>query len=112
MVVKITREEVRAKLENGAEVALVEALPAKYYLERHLPGALNLPRDRVDELAPTLLPDKSVEIIVYCASAPCKNSGIAAERLAELGYANVRDYHEGKADWIAAELPTESGGLN
>lgn len=112
MVAKITREEVRAKLENGVEVALVEALPAKYYLERHLPGALNLPHDRVDELAPTLLPDKSVEIIVYCASAPCKNSGIAAERLAELGYANVRDYHEGKADWIAAELPTESGGLN
>ena len=110
MVAKITREEVRAKIENGAEIALVEALPGKYYLEQHLPGALNLPHDRVDELAPALLPDKSAEIIVYCASAPCKNSTIAAERLAELGYANVRDYHEGKADWVAAGLLTESGG--
>ena len=112
MVAKITREALRAKLENGAETVLVEALPPRYYLERHLPGALNLPHDQVDDLAPAMLPDKSAEIIVYCASAPCKNSGIAAARLAELGYGNVRDYHEGKADWVAAGLPTESGGPN
>ncbi len=110
MAAKITREELKAKLENGAGVVLVEALPAKYYREKHLPGALNLPHDQVDALAPGLLPDKSAEIVVYCASGPCKNSGIAANRLAELGYANVRDYHEGKQDWVAAGLPTESGG--
>ena len=109
MVEKITREDLAAKLGNGARVTLVEALPAKYYKERHLPGAVNLPHDRVDALAPSLLPDKGAEIVVYCASAPCKNSGIAAERLVELGYTRVRDYHEGKADWVAAGLPTERG---
>jgi hypothetical protein len=25
-----------------------------------------------------------------------------------MGYTNVRDYAEGKSDWIAAQLPTES----
>ncbi len=108
-VTRITRDELKAKLDNGAAVTLVEALPAKYFEEAHLPGALNLPHDRVDELAPRLVPDKTAEIVVYCASAPCKNSGIAARRLAELGYGTVRDYHEGKADWVAAGLPTESG---
>ena len=49
------------------------------------------------------------EIVVYCASGPCQNSGIASRRLASLGYANVSDYHEGKAEWIAAGLPVESG---
>jgi rhodanese-related sulfurtransferase len=109
MVEKITREDLKAKLGNGAQVTVVEALPKTYYLERHLPGAMNLPHDRVDVLAPVLLPDKGAEIVVYCASAPCKNSGIAAARLAELGYTKVRDYHEGKADWVAAGLPTETG---
>ncbi len=109
MVARITRKELRAKLEQGTGVTLVEALPAKYYLDRRLPGALNLPHDQVDVLAPSLLPDKNAEIVVYCASGPCKNSGIAAGRLAELGYVNLRDYHEGKADWVAAGLPTESG---
>ena len=109
MVDKITREALAAKLEQGAAVTLVEALPARYYLDRHLPGALNLPHDQVDTLAPKLLPDRSAEIVVYCASGPCATSGIAAARLAELGYEKVRDYHEGKADWIAAGLATESG---
>ncbi len=109
MVATITREALAAELEQGAAITLVEALPAKYYLDRHLPGAVNLPLDQLDNLAPALLPDKTAEIVVYCASGPCKNSGIAADRLAELGYEKVRDYHEGKADWIAAGLPTESG---
>ena len=102
MVATITRDELKGRLDRGERIVLVEALPAKYYLHAHLPGALNIPHDQVDALAPTLLPDKAAEIVVYCANAPCKNSGLAAQRLSELGYARVRDYHEGKADWIAA----------
>jgi hypothetical protein len=30
--------------------------------------------------------------------------------LSRLSYEDVRDYHEGKQDWIEAGLPTESGG--
>jgi len=109
MVAKITRDELKTKLDRGERVVLVEALPPKYFLDQHLPGAINLPHDQVDALAPALLPDKGAEIVVYCANAPCKNSGIAAQRLAELGYGRVRDYHEGKADWIAAGYPVQSG---
>ena len=109
MVAIIAREELKAKLDRGHPVILVEALPEKYYRHAHLPGAINIPHDQVDALAPRLLPDKTAEIVVYCANGPCRNSGIAAGRLAELGYGNVRDYHEGKADWIAAGFPVESG---
>jgi rhodanese-related sulfurtransferase len=105
----ITLTELRAKLEAGEELILVEALGPAYYEEAHLPGAINIPHEQVDELAPSLLPDKQAQIVVYCASGPCRNSGIAAGRLEQLGYTNVRDYHEGKAEWIAAGLPTESG---
>jgi rhodanese-related sulfurtransferase len=108
MVAKIGRHEVQARIARGSAI-LVEALPAKYYLDRHLPGAINIPHDQVDALAPSLLPDKSAEIVVYCANGPCKNSAIAAERLAALGYLNVSDYHEGKQDWIDAGLPIETG---
>jgi rhodanese-related sulfurtransferase len=53
------------------------------------------------------VPDKDAEVVVYCASGPCPNSGIASNRLAALGYTNVRDYHEGKAEWVEAGLPVE-----
>lgn len=105
----ITRDELKAKLDAGAPVTLIEALPEKYFLHAHLPGAINIPHDQVDALAPSMLPDKGAEIVVYCANGPCKNSGIAAQRLSELGYRNVRDYHEGKQDWIEAGFPIEKG---
>jgi rhodanese-related sulfurtransferase len=107
MVITISRDEVRTKLDRGEPIVLVEALPSMYYEDAHLPGAINIPHDEVDALAPTLLPDKDAEIIVYCANGPCQNSGIAARRLVQLGYTNVKDYHDGKQDWIAAGLPTE-----
>ena len=109
MVQTITRDDLKARLDRGDPVVLVEALPAKYFQDKHLPGAINIPHNEVDALAPRLLPDKAAEIVVYCANGPCRNSALAAARLAELGYLKVRDYEAGKADWIAAGYPVESG---
>jgi rhodanese-related sulfurtransferase len=109
MVEKITLTQLKNELDRGDALTLVEALPAMYYEEAHLPGAINLPHDEVEELAAALLPDKDARIVVYCADGPCQNSGLAARRLARLGYTNVRDYEQGKAEWVAAGLPTESG---
>lgn len=108
MVNRITRNELKAKLDSGKKIWLIEALPEKYFLEKHLPGAINLPHDLVTELAPQLLSDRAAEIIVYCASTTCQNSTIAVEKLTELGYTNVRDYKEGKQDWVDAGLTTET----
>jgi rhodanese-related sulfurtransferase len=109
MITKITRDELTAKLDANEPLFLLEALPESYYEESHLPGALNLPIDQIEELAPRLVPDKSALVITYCANEPCPNSLIAAQQLAALGYTQVREYYEGEQDWIEAGLPTESG---
>ena len=109
MVARISRDELRALIDRSAPFVLLEALPAAYFEDAHLPGARNLPHDQVDALAPTLVPDRATEVVVYCANAPCPNSEIAARRLIALGYANVREYAEGKEDWVNAGLPIERG---
>jgi len=103
----VTLDEVKQAVDAGIAI-LVEALPREHYDKEHLPGAVNIPHDQVDKLAPTVLPHKHAAVIVYCANGPCANSGIAARRLAELGYTDVSDYHLGKEDWFAAGLPFES----
>jgi len=108
MATKITLAELQDELEKG-EVTLVEALGPQYYEDGHIPGAINIAHTEVQELAPSLLPDKDAPIVVYCASGPCQNSDLAARQLERLGYTNVRDYHEGKAEWVAAGHPLESG---
>ena len=105
---QISRTELHDQLQAGSSFKLVEALPVKYYQEAHLPTALNLPLDRIDELASSLLPNKDELIVTYCASDACENSATAAAHLRKLGYCNVREYHEGKAGWIAAGLPVET----
>ena len=109
MATVITLDELTSKLDAGDPLVLVEALGPQYYEQEHLPGAINIPHTQVHDLAPSLLPDRDAEIVVYCSNGPCQNSGIASRVLSALGYTNVRDYHEGKAEWISAGLPTESG---
>jgi rhodanese-related sulfurtransferase len=64
----VSREELKGKMDRGEGFTLVETLQEVAYQHEHLPGAINLPPDRVRELAPNLLPDKGAEIIVYCSS--------------------------------------------
>ena len=68
MVATISRDELKEKIERGNKFVLVETLPRTAYDHAHLPGAINLPPDGVERLAPALLPDKSAEVVVYCAS--------------------------------------------
>jgi len=68
MVATISRDELKEKIERGNKFVLVETLPRTAYDHAHLPGAINLPPDVVEQLAPALLPDKSAEVVVYCAS--------------------------------------------
>jgi len=68
---------------------------------------LNLPPGKVAEIAPDLLPDKAVEIVLYCWDAGSSTSPQAARELAAMGYTNVQEYGEGKKAWIAAGLPVE-----
>ncbi|MBX9963404.1 MAG: rhodanese-like domain-containing protein [Burkholderiales bacterium] len=104
----ISREALAASLQSATPPVVLEALPEKYYAQKHLPGALHMPHDQVDALAAGLIPSKSAPVVVYCASTTCQNSHIAARRLTQLGYENVRVYTGGKQDWEAAGLPFNS----
>ncbi len=106
MTNEISRNELHRELTGDTTLTLVEALGAAFFDDAHLPGAINIPPDQVDRLAPRLLPDVDAPIVVYC-SGTCQNSEIVAKRLEELGYASVRIYVGGKEDWVEHDLPVE-----
>ena len=108
----IDRNELLTKLRKNPPPILLEALPAKYYLEGHLDGALHFPHDRARALAPVLIADKTRAVIIYCGSDTCQNSHIAAASLEALGYADVSVYGGGKKDWSEAGLPLVPGGTS
>ena len=65
----ISTKELKAKLDRKDGLKLVETLAPERYREAHLPGALNIPPEKIKELAPQLLPNKDAEIITYCANS-------------------------------------------
>ena len=106
----ISRDDLKNLLDSGKMPTIVEALPKKYYEAEHLPGAINIPHDEIQAKATHLIPDKDGTVVVYCASAECRNSHIAAEALRHLGYTSIYEYAEGKKDWKEAGLPLNNGG--
>ena len=64
----ISTQDLKAKLDRKDPITVVETLAPERYREAHIPGALNIPPERIKELAPQLLPNKNAEIVTYCTS--------------------------------------------
>lgn len=97
--------ELANRLNSVAPPLVAEILGPQHFASGHLPGALNLPLEGFVENAARALPSKSREVVVYCASATCQNSDIAARKLLSLGYQNVRVFRGGKSTWRDAGHP-------
>ena len=109
MTKQIDRDTLSRKLAGANPPVLAEALPERYFRDWRLPGARHLPHDEVERLAASVVPDRSAEIVVYCANRSCRNSHIAAAKLSQMGYENVAVYAGGKQDWSEAGLAVERG---
>lgn len=59
----IDRDQLRDLVAGGAQ--LVEVLPAREYVDDHLPGARNIPLSRLDRQTAEAL-DARETVIVYC----------------------------------------------
>jgi rhodanese-related sulfurtransferase len=103
----ISTKDLKAKLDRKQGITVVETLAPERYREAHIPGALNIPPERIKELAPRLLPKKDAEIVTYCTNTHWHASEYAARELAAMGYTNVAHYPEGKQGWMEAGLPVE-----
>lgn len=104
----ITQSELWKSIEKKEDLTLIEALSQDEFDKAHLPGAIRMTKEDIDAQAPKLLKSKDARIVVYCADAACNASPAVVGKLTSLGYTNVSDYKEGKADWIKAGHPVES----
>jgi len=101
--------ELQEKIERGDTFVLVDALAPIAYAGAHLPGAINMQPQTVEQRARRKIPDLETEIVVYCAGPDCDSSVEVARRLVELGYAKVLHFSGGKQAWRAAGFPLEGG---
>lgn len=65
----ISTQDLKSKLAEKDRITVVETLAPERYRDAHIPGALNIPPERIKELAPQLLPSKDAQIVTYCTNA-------------------------------------------
>jgi rhodanese-related sulfurtransferase len=110
---QITREDLKKKIDQSGDFTLIDVLGETSYVQRHLPGAINIPggsENFVAEVERAVGGDKSKEVIVYCASFSCQASPAAAGKLADAGFTSVLDFKGGLADWEEGGYEFESSG--
>ena len=96
MYEQITPEEAKKIMDSGEEYIILDTREQDEFDEGHIPGAILISYTEIENKAEEILPDKDVQILVYCRSG--RRSKIASESLDKLGYTNVKEFG-GIIDW-------------
>ena len=94
--VSITMEEAKKVFETQGDYIILDVRREDEFAEGHIPGAINVPNEDIQDIEPSELPDKNQTIYVYCRSG--NRSKQAASKLATMGYNNIIEFG-GIMDW-------------
>jgi phage shock protein E len=81
----ISSKAASEHLKNGAMI--IDVRSATEFGIRHLPRAINVPLDEVEELLPRRVKDKDKVILMHCQTGA--KSGMAKKKAAAMGYSNA-----------------------
>ena len=93
--VDLSPEEAKARMEANPDLILLDVRTQEEYDDGHIPGAVCLPSDMIEEGMPFSF-DKDAEILLYCRSG--RRSAEAASKLRSMGFTKVFDFG-GILDW-------------
>lgn len=97
--------ELQKRIGAG-EAVLIDVRPVEEYAAGHVPGAMSVSLEKLEEKVKELPQDKP--IYAYCRGRYCVLSHEAARLLSQRGY-TVSPLREGIAEWKAEQLTLEIG---
>jgi len=106
-MVDIDAKALRAMLDVGEPIILLDVLSDIAYGEGHIPNAINIPFAELEERVEEVVRNKDHVIIVYSASSKDSTSSDAVKLLKFLGYTHVKELVGGIEGWIDAGYKLE-----
>ena len=92
----ISMEEITTIMQENTNYIILDARTIEEYNEGHIPNAICIPNETIDETVTKQLPNKDQLILIYCRSG--NRSKQAALKLQQLGYTNLVEFG-GIIDW-------------
>src|SRR5438034_6898461 len=98
-----TVDKVKAMLDRGDKVNLIDVREESEYAKDHLPGAVHLGKGVIERDVEQRFPDTNTPLILYCGGG--FRSALAADNLQKMGYTNVLSMDGGIRDWRQKGYP-------
>ena len=92
----VSMDEITTIMQENTNYIILDARTIEEYNEGHIPNAICIPNETIDETVTTKLPNKDQLILIYCRSG--NRSKQAALKLQQLGYTNLVEFG-GIIDW-------------
>jgi rhodanese-related sulfurtransferase/DNA-binding MarR family transcriptional regulator len=100
----VPASELLERARDGL-VTVIDVRPPEEYAQGHIPGAVNIPLDRLESRLGELAPEH--EIVAYCRGPWCVLAFEAVARLRSAGI-KARRLEDGLPEWRRAGLPVTS----
>ena len=102
---QITQEEARERMARSDGHLIVDVRREDEFAQGHIPGAICVPNETIDDRPPAQLPDRDQVLLIYCRSG--NRSKQAAAKLAGMGYTQLYEFG-GILDWTGEIVTDES----
>lgn len=107
-VPECTVKAAAEKLKASPNTVVIDVREEDSFQTAHIPGAISIPRGRMELEIEKKIADKSTPIICHCGGGT--RSLLAAKTLREFGYADAVSMSGGFKAWKEAGLPVETPG--
>ena len=92
----VSMSDIEKIMNENENYIILDVRTIEEYNDGHIPGAICIPNETIDENVVSKLPDKEQLILIYCRSG--NRSKQATKKLKDLGYLNLIEFG-GIIDW-------------
>ena len=96
-ITEIDTDQAQRRIAANPHAVVLDVREADEFDQGALVGALHIPRGFLESQVESKVPDRSAEVVVYCAGGT--RSAFAADTLQQLGYTNVASVAGGFGKW-------------
>ena len=87
---QISQEEAQRIMGREEGYVIVDVRREDEFVSGHIPGAILIPNESIEDTPPAQLPDRDQLILIYCRSG--NRSKQASQKLADMGYTNIVEF--------------------
>jgi rhodanese-related sulfurtransferase len=98
-----TVDEIKARLDRGEKLVLIDVREESEFARDHLPGAVHLGKGIIERDIEARAPDLATPLVLYCGGG--YRSALAADNLQKMGYTNVISMDGGHRVWRERGYP-------